>query len=75
MLFETPAAAATVGVRTTATAVTCEAATSHTGFMKKTEELEWTRSENLNWSPTDSQSAQTPSCLRLRLRLFARASK
>ena len=75
MLFETPAAAATVGVRVAATAVTCEAATFHTGFTKKTEEPEWTRSESLNWSLTDSQSAQTPSCLRLRLRLLARASK
>ena len=75
MLFETPAAAATVGVRVAATAVTCEAATSHTGFMKKTEEPEWTRSESLNWSLTDSQSAQTPCCQRLRLRLLARASK
>ena len=35
MLFETPAAAATVGDRVAATAVTCEAATFHTGFTKK----------------------------------------
>ena len=51
VLSETPAAAATVGVRVAATAVTCDAATSHTGFMKKAEELEWTRSEGLNCSP------------------------
>ena len=38
--FETPAAAATVGVRVAATTVTCEAATSHTGIMRKTEEPE-----------------------------------
>ena len=49
------------GDRVAARAVTCQASTCHTGFLKKTDEKQWTLCERLNWTLTDSQSGQTPS--------------